>query len=127
LANWALMKPAAYFRASDPTVSFAAGEVIFSEGDLGDAMYGVLDGTVELRHGDQVLERLGEQGAFGELALIDNSPRNLTAIAVEDTTLAVIDRRHFLYLVHETPMFALHIMSTLADRLRAVTRLTLHD
>jgi len=56
---------------------------------------------------------------FGEMAVVDSSPRSATVIAVTDTRLAVIDRRMFLFLVHETPMFALQVMSSMAERLRA--------
>jgi CRP/FNR family transcriptional regulator, cyclic AMP receptor protein len=114
------MQTATYFRSTDPTVTFAAGDVIFAEGDPGTEMFGVLDGEVELRTGDQVIERLGEQGVFGEMALVDHAPRNLTAVAVTDCRLAVIDERQFLWLVQESPTFALRMMSTLADRLRAL-------
>ena len=113
------MKSASFFRSTDPAVTFAAGDVIFSEGDSGREMFGVLEGAVELRHGEEVIERVGERGFFGELALIDHAPRNLTAVAVEDTRLAMVDERHFLFLVHETPTFALHVMSALAERLRS--------
>ena len=44
--------------------------------------------------------------------------RMATAVAVSETELAVIDRHRFLFLVHETPMFALSVMSTMADRFR---------
>jgi CRP/FNR family transcriptional regulator, cyclic AMP receptor protein len=115
------MTTASFFRPTDPTASFDAGDVIFSEGDVGREMFGVVSGTVELRHGDRVFNRLGPQGVFGEMALIDHAPRSLTAVAVEDCELAVIDERQFLWLVHETPTFAIHVMASLADRLRAVT------
>ena len=41
-----------------------------------------------------------------------------TAVAVADTKLAVIDRSKFLFLVQETPMFALQVMSSMAERIR---------
>jgi CRP/FNR family cyclic AMP-dependent transcriptional regulator len=56
---------------------------------------------------------------FGEMAVIDSSARSATATAVVDTKLAVIDKSKFLFLVHETPMFALQVMKTLTQRLRA--------
>ena len=96
--------------------------MIFTEGEAGHEMYGIMEGEVELRHGDQLFRRLGEQDVFGELALIDHVPRSLTAVAVSDCRLAVIDERKFLWLVHETPTFALHVMSSLADALRAIIR-----
>ena len=81
-------------------------------------MYGIVTGTVELRKGSGVVAVLGSDDFFGERALIDHLPRNLTAVAVEETSLAVIDRQDFLFLVHESPTFALGIMGALASRLR---------
>ena len=65
------------------------------------------------------LVKLGPDDTFGEMAIIDSSPRSATAVAVADTKLAVIDRGRFLFLVQETPMFALQVMSSIAKRLRA--------
>ena len=100
-------------------VTVAAGEVIYAEGDTGDHMYGIVDGGVALRKGRTVIAVLGPDDVFGERALIDHLPRNVTAVATRDTTLAEIDQRLFLFLVHESPTFALGIMGALASRLRA--------
>ena len=81
-------------------------------------MYGIISGTVELLIGDRVIATLGPDEVFGEMALIDGSPRMATAVALVDSELAVISKRHFLFLVHETPMFALQVMSTMAERIR---------
>jgi CRP/FNR family transcriptional regulator, cyclic AMP receptor protein len=62
---------------------------------------------------------VGPDETFGEMALIDSAPRTATAVATEDSVLAVIDRRRFLFLVGETPTFALQVMSSLAEKLRA--------
>ena len=56
------------------------------------------------------------------MAIVDSSPRSGTVVAVTDTKLAVINQGTFLFLVQETPMFALQVMSTIAERLRAETR-----
>jgi CRP/FNR family cyclic AMP-dependent transcriptional regulator len=110
---------AGLFRNAKETRKVDAGAVIFDEGDLGAEMFGIIDGEVELRgKGGGVLRRLGPQEVFGEMALIDDSPRSLTAVAVTDTTLAMIDRHRFLFLVQETPMFALNVMSVMAEHLR---------
>src|ERR1700722_14292470 len=96
-----------------------AGTVIFSEGDAGDEMFGVIEGEVEVRtHGGHV-NRLGPDDTFGEMAIVDQIPRSATAVAVVDTKLAVINRHRFLFLVHETPMFAIQVMSNLGERVRA--------
>ena len=62
---------------------------------------------------------LGPDETFGEMAIVDGSARSATAVAVEDSTIAVIDRHRFLFLVGETPSFALQVMASLAERLRA--------
>ena len=96
-----------------------AGTVIFEEGATGAEMFGVLEGEVVLRLPNGAVHRLGPDDTFGEMAIIDSSPRSGTAVAVADTKLAVIDRSTFLFLVQETPMFALQVMSSIAKRLRA--------
>jgi CRP/FNR family cyclic AMP-dependent transcriptional regulator len=95
------------------------GEVVYREGDPGSHMYGVVEGAIELRKRDAVVARLGPDDVFGERALIDEHPRDLTAIAVEDSVLAEIDRYLFLFLVDQSPTFALDIMGALAARLRS--------
>ena len=113
------MKVVGIFKAAKETRELPAGTVIFDEGATGEEMFGVVAGKVELRMPDGRVFTLGPDESFGEMAVVDQSPRSGTAIAVEDTTLAVIDRRRFLFLVHETPTFALQVMGSLAERLRA--------
>jgi CRP-like cAMP-binding protein len=113
------MKVVGIFKAAKETRELPAGTVIFEEGETGEEMFGVVAGKVELRMPDGRVFTLGPDESFGEMAVVDQSPRSGTAIAVEDTTLAVIDRRRFLFLVHETPTFALQVMGSLAERLRA--------
>jgi CRP/FNR family transcriptional regulator, cyclic AMP receptor protein len=98
--------------------SFSPGETIYAEGDIGTQMFGVVSGAVELRKGPIVVASLGPNDVFGERALIDHLPRNLNAVATVQTTVAEIDQKLFLFLVHETPTFALGIMGALAARLR---------
>ncbi|HEV8063398.1 MAG TPA: cyclic nucleotide-binding domain-containing protein [Acidimicrobiales bacterium] len=96
----------------------AAGEVIYSEGDVDEHMFGIVEGGVELRKGDVAVAVLGPEDVFGERALVDRLPRNLTAVATAETVLAEIDRGLFLFLVDQSPTFALEIMGALASRLR---------
>ena len=106
------------FARSDNAQEFQANSTIFAEGTPGDVMYVVLDGEVELRVRGEVLEVAGPGDIVGEMALIDTKPRSATARAISDCRLASVDERRFLYMVHETPLFALHVMRVLADRLR---------
>jgi len=113
------MKVTGLFRNAESTRTVAAGTVIFAEGTAGDEMYGIVEGEVELRTSHGVIHTVGPDDTFGEMAVVDSSPRMATAVAMTDTKLAVIDRHLFLFLVHETPMFALQVMSTMAERLRS--------
>ncbi len=54
------------------------------------------------------------------MALIDGSPRSATAKAKIDCTVAPLNEKTFLFVVHETPYFAIAVMRTLTDRLRRV-------
>ena len=112
------MKVTGLFTNAQRTVDVAAGGVVFKEGEPGEEMYGIVEGAIELRAGDRIIRTLEVDDVFGEMALVDASPRSATAVAATDTVLAVIDRHRFLFLVQETPMFALQVMSAMADRVR---------
>jgi CRP-like cAMP-binding protein len=112
------MKVLGLFNNAQSVISVSAGDVVFNEGDAGTEMYGVVEGEIQLRAGDRVIATLGVDDVFGEMALIDRAPRSATAVATTDAQLAVIDEHRFLFLVQETPMFALSVMSAMADRFR---------
>jgi CRP/FNR family cyclic AMP-dependent transcriptional regulator len=105
-------------RPEVPTRNFASGDTIFSEGDHADEFFVVVRGKVEIRNGSRSLEVLGPKGIFGEMALIDDSPRSATVVALTDVTVAPIKEAQFLFLVKHMPMFALKVMRVLAKRLR---------
>src|SRR5919108_1008022 len=104
--------------AGFPPVSYSSGETIFASGDKGDHMYVIRSGEVEIERDGKVVETLTSGGIFGEMALIDGSPRAATARAKTACEVAPITEKTFLFLVHETPFFAIAVMRALADRLR---------
>jgi CRP/FNR family cyclic AMP-dependent transcriptional regulator len=106
------------FEKKNPPRIFKAGETIFAEGEPADFMYIVRAGKVDLVQGERLLETVGPDGFFGELALIDDSARSATAKAQTDCELAPIDERQFLFMAGETPFFSLSVMRGLATRLR---------
>ncbi len=103
---------------------YRKSEVIFEEGSIGNEMYLIHSGKVLLsvRHNETrevPLVVLNPGDFFGEMALVDDSPRSATASAVEDDTeLIVMDRARFLFMVRQQPEFALSLMHTLCRRLR---------
>lgn len=103
--------------------TYRASEIIFLEGSPGAEMFIVYSGRVQLTTnapGYEVV--LGEVGAgdfFGEMSLVDLSPRTAMAKALEDDTrLVAIDQAKFLYMVGQQPAFALTIMHALCRRIR---------
>ena len=106
------------FRNATDTRDFAAGSTIFNEGDPGHEMFVIRSGAVDILVGDHSVATLSEGEIFGEMALIDTRPRSATARAKENCTLVPVDERRFTFLVQQTPQFAIHVMRTLADRLR---------
>jgi CRP/FNR family cyclic AMP-dependent transcriptional regulator len=106
------------FRNEGRFQSFPRESVVFAEGERGDTMYVVLEGSVDLLIRGKTVESLGPGGLLGEMTMIDGSPRVATAIARTDSKLVPIDERRFNFLIQQTPHFALQVMRVLADRLR---------
>ena len=94
------------------------GQTIFLNGAIGSHMYVVMDGQVEIRIGDRVVDVISPGGVFGEMALVDDKPRAGTAIGVSDGKLLRIDEKQFLKLVHDSPEFSLKILRTVVARVR---------
>lgn len=102
---------------------YLAGQLVFSAGEEGGAMYIVQTGRVELYVQDKADERviLGyvEPGSmFGEFSLLDNEPRSATAKAVENTQLLIVDRNDLQLLVKSHPGAALDMLAMLTRRIR---------
>ena len=115
----------ALFKSPKNSKSFAAGDIIFNNGEIGSVMYGILSGDVEFVINNKVVETLHAGDLFGEGALVhDDHLRASTAIAKTDCQLAVIDRFQFLFLVENTPLFALHVMRSYSNRLRAMKQVS---
>ncbi len=99
--------------------SFKLGEAIFKEGDPATELYVIQSGRVGIRLGNRLLSTLEANEMFGEMALVDSAPRSAGAVAETEVTLVPISEKQFLFLVSQTPFFALKVMRILARRLRA--------
>ena len=101
---------------------FKAGTIIFHQGDAASEMFVIKTGTVRIQLGNRTLSELPADSIFGEMALIDNEPRSATAIAITDVELVPVTEKQFLFMVGQTPYFALKVMRVLAQRLRATSK-----
>lgn len=98
-------------------------KVIMKEGEPGVFMYVVLSGRVAISIKSKLVEWVGPGGVFGEMALVDQSPRAATAIAQTDCDLLTINRGDFLTMVKTNPVFTVSLLKAAADRLRDMTSL----
>jgi CRP-like cAMP-binding protein len=96
-------------------------KVIMREGEGGVFMYVVLQGRVAVSIQGTVVEHVGPGGVFGEMALVDQSPRAATAVTETAGSLLAINRNDFLSLVKTKPAFAVSLLKALAERLRYMT------
>jgi CRP/FNR family cyclic AMP-dependent transcriptional regulator len=108
--------------------SYDKGEIVFAQGDEGDALYGVASGRVRISAcglgGQEVFLNIMEPGdTFGEIAVMDGLPRTAAATALDDATLIIIKRQDFLELLEREPRLAIHLLRLLCERLRWTSEL----
>lgn len=99
-----------------------AGTNIISEGDSGEELYIVLAGKVGVSRDGKEIVDLHPGVHFGEMALVDQSPRSATIVAKEDTRLLVVERKNFYRLIRKEPVLAVKLLwsfvQVLSRRLR---------
>lgn len=116
------MNLAELFHHETDLLIIPADRPLFTEGGEADRIFVLLEGRVKILVGDTVVEEAGPGALLGEMALIDHAPRSATVITVTDCKFVTIDERRFLFLITQTPNFALHVMKVMADRLRNTGR-----
>ncbi|HEX8941345.1 MAG TPA: Crp/Fnr family transcriptional regulator [Candidatus Limnocylindrales bacterium] len=109
------------------TRRFRRGEVLFHQGDPGDALFIVLSGAVKVllpsEEGDEAILATLVRGDFlGELALLDGAERSATAIALEPTETLVLPRDRFRDLLGSQPALRDGLLAGLAAELRRLTK-----
>jgi CRP-like cAMP-binding protein len=98
---------------------FADGASMVRAGDAGRTFYVLLDGSAKVKRPGRRPVRLGAGSFFGEMALIDDSPRSADVVAEGDVLALTIDRPGFTKLLRAEPALAQALLRTLAARLRA--------
>jgi CRP/FNR family transcriptional regulator, cyclic AMP receptor protein len=106
--------------------ALARGEIIFTKGDPGSGLMGVLSGSVKISvpsadGRDIVLNIIHAGEIFGEIALLDGRPRTADATAMTDCELIVIERRDFIPFLRSEPDLIMQIVEILCSRLRWTT------
>ena len=100
------------------------GEEIVRQNEVGDCMFVIQEGQVEvLSELDDDEFRLGLLGPgefFGEMAIVEKQTRAATVRAVGEARVLTVDKRTFLRRVQEDPTLALNILRTLCQRIRAL-------
>jgi CRP-like cAMP-binding protein len=94
---------------------------IMREGQAGIVMYIVKEGRVAIQLGGSVVEVVGAGGCFGEMALVDQSPRTASATAETWCELLSVDRASLLDAVRQHPAIAMAMLGAIAERLRHMT------
>ncbi len=105
---------------------FKADTTIFREGDAGEAMFIIKEGSVKIIRDDDegpvIIAKLHAGEVFGEMAVVDGGPRSATAVAVTDVVCIQISKAIFQSKIKEIPRWMQSLYALLVDRLRAATR-----
>ncbi len=105
----------------DAVISYDRQKPIMTEGQAGALMFVVLKGTVAISIKGRTVEKIGPGGVFGEMALVERSPRLASAIAETDCSLLGVNRNAFLALIQSRPEFGLSLLTAVGERARFAT------
>ncbi len=99
-------------------VHVEGGDLVFAEGQPGNHLYVILEGSIDICKGSEHIATLGTKECFGEMALLDQEPRMASARAQTDVDLLAISRDDFQDLLDMHPALARGIIRVLTHRLR---------
>jgi len=101
------------------------GEIIIRQGEVGDSMYVIQDGKVEIlieKDGNEVQLAIREDGDFiGEMAIFERDVRSATVRALGPVRILTIDKRNFLRRISQDPSLAFRIVETMSRRIRELS------
>ena len=102
------------------------GEIIVRQGDVGDCMYVIQDGFVEvvLESGNQQVQLniLGKNEFFGEMAIFEHEIRTATVRALGPVRILTVDHKNFLQRIHEDPSLAYRLMEVMSNRINKLIK-----
>ncbi|MDE0781256.1 MAG: cyclic nucleotide-binding domain-containing protein [Alphaproteobacteria bacterium] len=107
-------------------ITYEADQVLFRQGDIGDAAYIIVEGSakvlIETDEGEVEVAMLGRNDFVGEIAILCDIPRTATVKAASQTVTLQITKDLFFRLVAEFPQMSVEIMRVLASRLENTTQ-----
>jgi len=101
-------------------LTFAKGARVYSEGDPGDALYVIIEGSMEARRDGETVLTMKAKESFGETSLFDGAPRVNDVVAMENSRALVIDRRDFLDLLADRPELLAGMFRVLSRQLKSM-------
>ena len=102
---------------------FAPGETFIRQSEVGDCLYVLIDGAVDVVVDERVhVARVGPKAILGEMAVLTDAPRTASCTAVEDTIALRIDRDDFWELMGQHPAVALGVIKEMSERLEELHR-----
>lgn len=107
-------------------ITFAPGDFIVRQGQVGTGFYLVVSGRVRVERGGEVLAQLSAGEFFGELSVLDQMPRTAHVIADEPTVCLALPSWDFTKLLEQNPKITLSVLRVVARRLRAAANLPHH-
>jgi len=99
-------------------IQFRAGQHMVTQGQVGNGLYMLVSGRAEVRRGDEVVAVLEPMAVFGELAVLDQEPRDATVVALEPVTALALASWDLIAELEEDPQLALNLLRELAGRIR---------
>jgi CRP-like cAMP-binding protein len=101
--------------------SYPKGFLLFAEGETGNTMYIVQEGSVKITkivdNREVILAVLNKGDIFGEMAILENTPRAATAEVCEDCTLLAVNRDNFSKLISERPDIVVRMATIMSERI----------
>jgi CRP-like cAMP-binding protein len=127
-AEFAAINRAKTFNIPQNTFQFPAGSMVFREGEMGDSMYIIMEGEIQISKAlsdgsSRVLHVMGKGDFFGEMSLIDRKKRSATAIVSQSCTLIRIPEDFILRFIEKNPHFVIKMLNTFVSRLRNANRI----
>lgn len=101
-------------------VDLVGGQVLFEAGEVGDSMFVVASGLVQVKRGAELLAKLGPGEVVGEMGALDLEPRSATVVAAEPSRLIRLERNDLMDLLTDYPELMRGLAEMLVDRIRGM-------